>query len=127
MAEPIGVVGLGVMGSAMARNLIKAGHQLLGFDIDPSRVSTLADIGGEPAKSADEVAAVSDLMILSLPATSALASVAAEIAEQDRPGPPCLETGTAVPVYEALSEAGLGDFDATALCRYLEDLGGLER
>ena len=94
MAEPIGVIGLGVMGSAMARNLMRAGHQLLGFDIDPSRVSTLADIGGEPAKSADEVAAVSDLVILSLPTTSALASVAAEIAEQDRPGLVCLETGT---------------------------------
>ena len=78
MAEPIGVIGLGVMGSAMARNLMRAGHQLLGFDIDATRLSTFSDIGGEPAKSAHEVAAVSDLAILSLPTTSALASVAAE-------------------------------------------------
>ena len=94
MAEPIGVIGLGVMGSGMARNLMRAGHQLLGFDIDPSKVSTFADIGGEPARSADEVASVSDLVIFSLPTTSALASVAAEIAEQERPGLVCLETGT---------------------------------
>ena len=32
-----------------------------------------------------------------------------------------------VPLYDAASEAGLGDLDAAALCRYLEELGGLER
>ena len=94
MPDPIGVIGLGVMGSAMARNLIKAGHEVLGFDIDPARVSPFADIGGEPMRSADEIAALSDLMIFSLPTTAALASVASEIADQDRPGLVCLETGT---------------------------------
>jgi L-threonate 2-dehydrogenase len=94
MSEPIGVIGLGVMGSAMARNLMEAGHQVPGFDLDPGKLSTFADIGGEPATSAGEVAAVSDLVIFSLPTTSALASVAAEIAGSDRPGLVCLETGT---------------------------------
>jgi L-threonate 2-dehydrogenase len=94
MTEPIGVIGLGVMGSAMARNLIAADHEVLGFDVEPERVSTFADIGGEPMRSADEIAALSDLVIFSLPTTAALASVAAEIAEQDRPGLVCLEMGT---------------------------------
>jgi len=94
MSEPIGVIGLGVMGSAMARNLMEAGHEVLGFDIDSARVSSFADIGGEPAKSADDIASLSDLVIFSLPTTAALASVAAEIAEQDRPGLVCLEMGT---------------------------------
>jgi len=94
MSDPIGVIGLGVMGSAMARNLIAAGHEVLGFDIDPARVSLFADMGGEPMKSADEIAALSDLVIFSLPTTAALASVTAEIAEQDRPGLVCLEMGT---------------------------------
>ncbi|HWL49941.1 MAG TPA: NAD(P)-dependent oxidoreductase [Acidimicrobiia bacterium] len=94
MSEPIGVIGLGVMGSAMARNLMEAGHEVLGLDIDSTRVSSFADIGGEPAKSADEIASLSDLVIFSLPTTAALASVAAEIAEQDRPGLVCLEMGT---------------------------------
>ena len=48
MTEPIGVIGLGVMGSAMARNLIAAEHEVLGFDVDPARVSAFADMGGEP-------------------------------------------------------------------------------
>lgn len=94
MSEPIGVIGLGVMGSAMARNLLNAGHQVLGFDIDPARCSTFADIGGEPARSAGEVAAISDLVVLSLPTTSALASVAGEIAEGTESSLVCLETGT---------------------------------
>jgi L-threonate 2-dehydrogenase len=94
MSEPIGMVGLGVMGSAMARNLIGAGHQVLGFDIDPGKVSTLADIGGEPARGAEEIAGESSIVIFSLPTTSALASVAEEMARQERPGLVCLETGT---------------------------------
>jgi 3-hydroxyisobutyrate dehydrogenase-like beta-hydroxyacid dehydrogenase len=116
MAEPIGVIGLGVMGSGMSRNLMRAGHQLLGFDIDPSKVSTFADIGGEPARSANEVASVSDLVIFSLPTTSALASVAAEIAEQERPGLVCLETGTfplqdKIAARDVLSGAGVDLLD----------------
>ena len=116
MTEPIGVIGLGVMGSAMARNLISAGHEVLGFDIDPARVSTFVDLGGEPVTSADEIAALSDLVIFSLPTTAALASVAAEIAEQDRPGLVCLETGTfplqdKIAARDVLADAGVDLLD----------------
>lgn len=94
MSDRIGVIGLGVMGSAMARNLLAAGHQVLGFDIDPEKNSTFVDIGGETASSAGEVATVADVVVLSLPSTSALAAVAAEIAGEDQAGLICLEAGT---------------------------------
>jgi 3-hydroxyisobutyrate dehydrogenase-like beta-hydroxyacid dehydrogenase len=42
-------------------------------------------------------------------------------------GAPTPLLDAAVPAYEQASVAGLGDLDAAALCRYLEDLGGLER
>jgi 3-hydroxyisobutyrate dehydrogenase-like beta-hydroxyacid dehydrogenase len=42
-------------------------------------------------------------------------------------GAPTPLLDAAVPVYAQSSEAGLGDLDAAALCRFLEDLGGLER
>ena len=42
-------------------------------------------------------------------------------------GTPTPLLDAAVPIYEASSAAGLGDLDAAALCRYLEDVGGLER
>jgi 3-hydroxyisobutyrate dehydrogenase-like beta-hydroxyacid dehydrogenase len=94
MSETIGVIGLGVMGSAMANNLIRAGHEVLGHDIDQTRLAGFADIGGEPAHSAGEVASLAGLVVFSLPTTSALALVAAEVAETGPEGLLCLETGT---------------------------------
>lgn len=94
MSERIGLIGLGVMGSAMGRNLLAAGHQVLGFDIDQDKGATFVDIGGETASSAGEVAGAVEVVLLSLPTVAALAAVAGEIAENARPGLVCLETGT---------------------------------
>jgi 3-hydroxyisobutyrate dehydrogenase-like beta-hydroxyacid dehydrogenase len=94
MSETIGVIGLGVMGSAMANNMIGAGHEVLGHDIDQTRLSNFAEMGGEPAHSAGEVASLAGLVVFSLPTTSALAVVAAEVAETGPEGLLCLETGT---------------------------------
>jgi 3-hydroxyisobutyrate dehydrogenase-like beta-hydroxyacid dehydrogenase len=94
MTERIGVIGLGVMGSAMARNLLAAGHQVLGFDIDPQKCSTFVDIGGEAASNTGEVAGAVDVVVLSLPTTAALAEVADEIAASADAGLVCLEAGT---------------------------------
>jgi 3-hydroxyisobutyrate dehydrogenase-like beta-hydroxyacid dehydrogenase len=82
------------MGSAMARNLLAAGHQVLGFDIDSDKNATFADIGGQTASNAGEVAGATEVVILSLPTTTALATVAGEIAQEQHPGLICLETGT---------------------------------
>jgi len=94
MSERIGVIGLGVMGSAMGRNLLAAGHQVLGFDIDAQKNATFVDIGGETASNAGEVAGATEVVILSLPTTTALAAVAGEIAQEQHPGLTCLEAGT---------------------------------
>jgi 3-hydroxyisobutyrate dehydrogenase-like beta-hydroxyacid dehydrogenase len=116
MSERIGVIGLGVMGSAMARNLLRAGHQVLGFDIDDQKRSTFADIGGEVASSAGEVAGAVELVLLSLPTTSALSAVAEEIAHSARPGLVCLEAGTfplqaKLEAREVLTPAGVDLLD----------------
>ena len=94
MSERIGVIGLGVMGSAMGRNLLSAGHQVLGFDIDQDKGATFVDIGGETASSAGEVASAVEVVLLSLPTVAALAAVAGEITESAGPGLVCLEMGT---------------------------------
>jgi 3-hydroxyisobutyrate dehydrogenase-like beta-hydroxyacid dehydrogenase len=94
MSETMGVIGLGVMGSAMANNMIRAGHEVLGHDIDQTRLSNFAEMGGEPAHSAGEVASLAGVVVFSLPTTSALAVVAAEVAETGPEGLLCLETGT---------------------------------
>jgi 3-hydroxyisobutyrate dehydrogenase-like beta-hydroxyacid dehydrogenase len=94
MSERIGVIGLGVMGSAMGRNLLAAGHQVLGFDIDQGKGATFVDLGGETASSAGEVASAVEVVLLSLPTVAALAAVAGEITEHARRDLVCLEAGT---------------------------------
>jgi 3-hydroxyisobutyrate dehydrogenase-like beta-hydroxyacid dehydrogenase len=52
----IGIVGLGLLGHAIASRLIKAGHAVVGFDVVPDRVSALTAMGGKSAPSAAAVA-----------------------------------------------------------------------
>ncbi len=63
----IGLVGLGIMGRPMARNLLNAGHPLVVHDINRDAVAELAAAGAEPAASAREVAATTDVLITMLP------------------------------------------------------------
>ncbi|HTO62149.1 MAG TPA: NAD(P)-dependent oxidoreductase [Bradyrhizobium sp.] len=53
---PVGVVGLGLMGTAFAARLIEAGKAVTGFDIDRSRCDALTAMGGDSARSVREVA-----------------------------------------------------------------------
>ena len=94
MAERIGMIGLGVMGSAMARNLLTAGHRVMGFDIDAAKSEALVAEGLLDTGSAGEVAADSDLVVFSLPTVTALSTVTAEVAANAHDGLLCLETGT---------------------------------
>lgn len=94
MTEVVGVIGLGAMGSAMAVNLVAAGHTTVGFDIDPRRRSSAAEAGVRVVDSAGAVGATSEIVIFSLPTVPALAEVASQVAAQGREGLLCLETGT---------------------------------
>jgi putative dehydrogenase len=50
-----GVIGLGDMGSGLARNLIAAGFEVAGLDLDPARMAAFEAMGGLPAGSPAEV------------------------------------------------------------------------
>src|SRR3989442_9374137 len=63
----IGIVGLGLLGHAIASRLIKAGHTVIGFDVLPARVSALAAMGGTPASSAAAVAQSAEAVCTLLP------------------------------------------------------------
>ena len=63
----IGIVGLGLLGHAIASRLIKAGHTVIGFDVLPDRVSALAAMGGTPASSAAAVAQSAEAVCTLLP------------------------------------------------------------
>jgi 2-hydroxy-3-oxopropionate reductase len=63
----IGFVGLGIMGKPMVRNLRKAGHELVVFDIFGKSVDEMVGEGIERGNSAADVAARTDLVITMLP------------------------------------------------------------
>ena len=65
--EPIGLIGLGIMGRPMARNLLKAGHKLVVYDIVPQAVDEIMSEGAEGAHSAKEVAEKCDFVITMVP------------------------------------------------------------
>jgi len=63
----VGIVGLGAMGSAMAKRLVEAGHSVYGHDVRDFMMDELKTNGGTPLANAREVASKSDFFILSLP------------------------------------------------------------
>jgi 3-hydroxyisobutyrate dehydrogenase len=69
MGQRIGFIGVGTMGKPMASNLIKAGHQLTVYDVNPQPVEELAGLGAEPAGSAAAAAAGSEVAIAMLPSS----------------------------------------------------------
>jgi 3-hydroxyisobutyrate dehydrogenase-like beta-hydroxyacid dehydrogenase len=82
----VGVIGLGIMGGAFARNLIADGWRVLGYDIDPARRRALARARVAMAADASALAGAVRTIILSLPNPAALAAtVAAIVAARSRP------------------------------------------
>src|SRR5688500_17581050 len=80
MKRVVGVVGLGIMGGAMARNLSKAGWDVVGFDIDAERRSEAKSARIAVADSAAAVADRVPTIIMSLPSAAAAQTVARELA-----------------------------------------------
>jgi 3-hydroxyisobutyrate dehydrogenase len=64
----IGFIGLGNMGGPMAASLVKAGHTVTGYDLNPVALDALAKAGGKVAKSAADAVAGASVVITMLPA-----------------------------------------------------------
>ncbi|MBL7258557.1 NAD(P)-dependent oxidoreductase [Paractinoplanes lichenicola] len=72
-AKTVGVVGLGIMGSAIAGHLLDAGFDVIGTDVSPQAVSALVAIGGRSAPDPSALAA--DIVVTSLPTAEAALTV----------------------------------------------------
>jgi len=64
--QKIGIIGLGSMGYGMARNLIKAGHQVWGHDINPDAVARLVADGARAGELLDHAEALDALVVVVL-------------------------------------------------------------
>ena len=66
-ARPVGIVGVGLLGSAVAGVLLQAGYRVVGYDVVPERVAALTTQGGKPAGSPGEVAGQAAAVFTILP------------------------------------------------------------
>ena len=85
MSKTVGIIGLGIMGSAIAPNLIERGWRVVGFDIDAARRAEMARAGVVIAESAALVVRDAPIVMTSLPTPKAVMEVAQSIAESGQP------------------------------------------
>lgn len=96
----IGFVGLGQMGGAMSRNLLKAGHRLKAHDLDGAAVAAVVAAGGEAVAGPREAAAGADFILTILPEGPIVESVVlgpGGIAEGMAPGALYIDMSTVLP------------------------------
>jgi len=95
--KKVGVLGLGIMGSAMSSNLINAGYEVIGYDPVEEQVARLESLGGKGAGNPREVAEQCQVVITSLPTVEALQQVTQGdqgLAHAQREGLIVIETST---------------------------------
>ena len=80
MNKTVGIVGLGIMGGAIARNLVERGWRVIGFDTDATRRAELAIANVAIAGDVGQVARDAPIIMTSLPSPAAVEQVAQEIA-----------------------------------------------
>jgi len=64
--KTVGVIGLGLVGEALARRLIEAKFAVVGFDIDPARAERFKSYGGRPLRSVAEVARAAPRVLIAV-------------------------------------------------------------
>jgi 3-hydroxyisobutyrate dehydrogenase/glyoxylate/succinic semialdehyde reductase len=94
MDKTVGIIGLGIMGGAIARNLVERGWRVIGFDTDPGKNAELSQ--AKVAIAADIATLTRDAPIImtSLPTPAAVHKVAQEIASSGQPPRIVIELST---------------------------------
>ena len=120
MAQRIGFIGVGLMGSVLARNLLSAGYSVTAHDIDSVKVEAIAKAGGKKASSPDQIPSQVDVIIMSLPNSECVndAVKALKLLESGRKGLIVVDASTIEPEASAelvarLRQKGIEMLDAT--------------
>jgi 3-hydroxyisobutyrate dehydrogenase len=116
----IGFIGLGNMGLPMGQNLVKAGHAVKGFDIQPAAVEKLTAAGAKAATSIARACEDADVVITMLPAGEQVRMSyldGAGVIAHAKPGAVLIDSSTidvetARAVATAAGEKGLAMLDA---------------
>jgi len=116
----IGFIGLGIMGKPMAKNLIKAGYELIVNDLNNKTVEEFVALGAESATSSVDVASKSDVIITMLPNSPQVKAVVlgkGGVIEGAKSGTVLIDMSSIAPlasreVYAALEAKGVDMLDA---------------
>jgi len=116
MDKTVGIVGLGIMGGAIARNLVERGWRVIGFDIDAARRAELALANVTIAADVSQVTRDAPIIMTSLPSAAAAVDVAQIIANSGQSSRIIVELSTLALVdklrFEAiLNKAGHSPLD----------------
>ena len=115
--DRVGLIGVGLLGSALAERFLEAGLDVLGFDVDEGARRRLVELGGSEAATPGEAAGCRRV-VLSLPDERVVASVLEELGETLRERTIVVDTTTGDPDVQArlgidLAERGVMYLDAT--------------
>ena len=94
MDKTVGIIGLGIMGGAIARNLVERGWRVIGFDTDSGRRADLALAGVEMADDVSQLVRDAPIVMTSLPSPAAVEQVAQQIADSGQPSRIVVELST---------------------------------
>lgn len=116
----IGFIGLGIMGKPMVRNLLKAGHEVLAYDVIQANVDQAVKDGAKAAESSKDVAAQCKLIITMLPNSPHVKSVVMGengVLEGAQPGSILVDMSSIAPlaskeIFEACKAKGVKMIDA---------------
>lgn len=116
----IGFIGLGIMGKPMAKNLLKAGYDLMVLDLKKSAVEELTALGAQAGESNVDIASQCEVIITMLPNSPHVKEVVLGedgIIEGAKPGTIVLDMSSIAPlasreIYAALEQKGIDMLDA---------------
>ncbi len=96
----VGIVGLGLLGHAIASRLLAGGHQVVGYDVLPDKIAAVVAGGGKAAGSAAAVAGASEIVCTILPSLVAVEEAIVGrggVLEGSRPGQVVVQMSTISP------------------------------
>ncbi len=117
LVGPVGVVGIGLMGAPMARQLLVAGRPVTVFNRTRSKAETLTAFGATVAESLADLGRSTDIVVLALPSGAEVLAALAELLTTLRSGSLVIDTSTIAPHesrdrYRMCAEQGVRYVDA---------------
>ena len=114
----IGLIGVGLLGSALANRLIDSGIRIHGFDSNEKQLESLRQSGGIAYDSPTEVVQNCNVLILSLPSSDVVLSLVEQLRNDFEPSQIVIDTTTGDPqqmvaISQSLAELGVSYLEAT--------------